>query len=60
MRKHFKYDIEDYIRSPEGQKELRERRAELVRMLDDPKTPKRIRKTLPSSIRFIDLHILDK
>ena len=60
MRNTFKYDIEDYIRSPEKQKELRERRAELVRMLEDPKTPKRIKKTLPGSIWFIDLHLLDK
>ena len=60
MRNTFAYDIDKWIQSEEGQEDLRKTKAELVRMLEDPKTPKRIKKTLPSSIRFIDLHLLDK
>lgn len=60
MRNTFAYDIDKWIKSEEGQEDLRKTKAEYMRMLDDPKTPKRILKTLPSTIKFIDLYLVEK
>lgn len=60
MRNTFSYDIDEYIRSPEGQKDLRERRAELVRMQEDPKTPQKFKRTIPRTLRFIDLYLQEE
>lgn len=60
MRNTFAYDIEKWIQSEEGQEDLRKTKAELSRLLDDPKTPKRRSEPFQRALRFIDLHLMDE